>query len=356
MEQLKRELTRILQQYAEDGFYSNAVIAVCNRERVCFRLTYGETSPESVFDLASLTKLYTTTVLLKLLQERDIGVDTPVLKMLETPEECRRLRARLETATIRKLLTHTAGLPAWYPLYAARGTRWERMELALASEGRNVQPEMCYSDLGFMLAGWLAEQLAGKQLPELMETMIRKPLRIPCLTYLPHGNDMRMLDGREIVVSSYGNEIERQMCEQRGICFDGFRSDGRAIQGEANDGNAWYCFQGVSGHAGLFSDAAGVSALGQFYLNTEGLLLREALCDQGYGRGLGFELGKRYPCGCGHNGFTGTILYLSRELGVGGVLLTNRLANHRGAAPNLENCRIAVHTTIVNNAAWIAHL
>ena len=96
MEQLKRELTRILQQYAEEGCYSNAVIAVFNRERVCFRLTYGETSPESVFDLASLTKLYTTTVLLKLLQERDIGVDTPVLKMLETPEECRQLRARLD--------------------------------------------------------------------------------------------------------------------------------------------------------------------------------------------------------------------------------------------------------------------
>lgn len=318
-------------------------------------MTIGGIPADAAFDLASLTKLYTTTLLLKLLPRRGVELDARVLTWLDIPESCSRLRQCLKTATIRQLLTHTAGLPAWYPLYAIDGTIWERMECAVEQD-QGQHPPMRYSDLGLILAGRLLEICMGSKLPELIERTIRMPLMIPVLGYLPAGDSGKHFDGRRIIVSSYGNEIERRMCAQRGIFYDGFRAEGSPIQGEPNDGNAWYYFKGVSGHAGLFSDAVGVCALGQYYLNTKEALLLEAMQEHGYGRGLGFELGPKYPYGCGHTGFTGTSLYVSRELGVGAVLLTNRLANKTGEAPDLTACRTELHRCVANNAAYIAAL
>lgn len=356
MDHLQKRINEILQEYAGQDCFTQAAAAVFHRKGICLRMTFGGIAPDAVFDLASLTKLYTSTILLQILSEQKRSVDSRIVELLSIPENCERLHETLETVTIRQLLTHTAGLPAWYPLYTASGSLWERLECAVRNAEKVDSAAMVYSDFGFILAGKLVEVLSGMSLQEAVETKIRRPLQIPVLTYLPGGNSVNSAEKQKIVISSYGNSIEKEMCEKLGIQYAGFRPEGEPIRGQANDGNAWYCFNGVSGHAGLFSDVDGVSALGQLYLNTEDPLLREAMREQGYGRGLGFEFGEKYPRGCGHTGFTGTSLFLSEELGVGGVLLTNRLANRMGKAPDLRECRTAFHRAIAEYAEEVQKL
>ena len=130
----------------------------------------GGASPETVYDLASLTKLFTTTILLKLADEGRLELEGRVLPLLDVPAANGILRESLANATLAGLLTHTAGLPAWYPFYAGSGSLWDRMEQAIAHEEGGERPPMVYSDLGFILAGRLAEQAAERSLPEAAGT------------------------------------------------------------------------------------------------------------------------------------------------------------------------------------------
>ena len=90
-------------------------------------------------------------------------------------------------------------------------------------------------------------------------------------------------------------------------------------------GNAHYYFKGVSGHAGIFADVHAYIKLAQLYLNSEDRLFNSSMLEYAPSRGSGWQLGERYPKGCGHTRFTGTSMYLSKELNVGCVLFTNRL-------------------------------
>ena len=306
---------------------------------------------ETKFASASAGKVFVAVGILQMIETGRIALGDTLGKLLDM--ELGRIDPEV---TVRQLLTHTAGLPAWYPLYAGTGSFWERLEQAIEFEGEGGRPPMVYSDLGYMLAGRLLERLSGLSLPDAVEEYVRRPLGIPVLAYLPPGADRRqLLGGRPLVVSCYGNTIEREMCRERGISFDGFRPEGQPVEGQANDGNAWYYFGGISGHAGLFSNAAGVAELGRFYLNTQEAPFLRALEEGPWGRGLGFEFGPRYPQGCGHTGFTGTSLFLSRERGVGGVLLTNRLTSPGREAKNVDPCRIAFHEAILaaDEEGWL---
>lgn len=348
--QYQRFIT-LLEDFQEQGAFSQASFAVFDRQGVRVRGECGGVGVNTVFDLASLTKIFVTTALLRLSSQGTLNLDDPVLPLLDAPEESVRLRRVLAGATIASLLTHTSGLPAWYPLYAGTGSFWDRLEQAIAFEGEDGRPPMVYSDLGYMLAGQILERLSGLTLPEAVEEYVRKPLDLPVLAYLPPQADRRQaLNGRALAISCYGNAIERRMCRERDIPFDGFRPEGVPVVGQVNDGNAWYYFGGVSGHAGLFSDSVGVAELGRFYLNTQEAPFLRAITEGPCGRGLGFEFGPRYPLGCGHTGFTGTSLYLSRERGVGGVLLTNRLTSPGQEAKNVDPCRLAFHQAILEAA------
>ncbi len=347
MERCNERFSRLVQSFAEQGYFQAASFAVFDRQRILCQGACGDAVPETVFDLASLTKLFTATILLKLVDEGRLDLEEKVLPLLDVPEKNGILREHLAEVSLFELLTHTSGLPAWYPLYAGTGSLWDRMEQAVVLEAGREKPPMVYSDLGFILAGRLVEQAAERSLPEAVETYIRRPLGIRVLTYLPKGCGREALEGRSLAVSCFGNGIEREMCRQRDISFDSFRPEGAAVAGEANDGNAWYFFDGVSGHAGLFSDAAGIAALGRFYLTAEAAVFHQAMEEQAYGRGLGFEMGPRYPSGCGHTGFTGTSLYLCPDRGIGGVLLTNRLAVPSGEIKNIDPCRRAFHEAVL---------
>ncbi|MDR3172606.1 MAG: serine hydrolase, partial [Treponema sp.] len=150
----------------------------------------------------------------------------------------------------------------------------------------------------------------------------------------------------DIAPSGFGNPIEERMCAERGILFSDWRPH-EPIRGEVHDGNAHYFFKGVAGHAGIFADAPACEGLCRFYLKTEQPLFIQAQEEQAPGRGLGWQTGELYPEGCGHTGFTGTSLYISRKRDIGVVALTNRLF-YPGPNPNsLNEFRKALHHAVL---------
>lgn len=332
------EIDRLVERYWEKHYFRQAAYAVFDRERILFQNAVGGSGADAVFDLASLTKLYTTTILLSYIEAGRISLEGALCEYLEPPSGMEKIRKCFGQITVRQLLTHTSGLMAWYPFYAEKAEFYEILEKILELPLR--QDQMVYSDLNYMLLGMVVEKVSGRTLPEAVEKHIRKPLGMERLCYCAGQKHPEW----KIVTSSYGNEPEERMCRERGIVFEGFRPHGAAVCGEANDGNCWYYFGGVSGHAGLFSDLAGVCRLGMFYLNAQGKIFAEAQWEAGHSRGLGFQRGAMYPDGCGHTGYTGTSLYISAEHGLGAVLLTNRLTcGEGGELPDLTELRSEFH-------------
>ena len=140
------------------------------------------------------------------------------------------------------------------------------------------------------------------------------------------------------------------MCAERGIAFAGWRPH-EPVRGQVNDGNAYYYFGGVAGSAGLFATAGAYEKLGRFFLNAEASLFVESQKEQEPTRGLGWQVGEMYPEGCGHTGFTGTSLYISRKRNLGVVAFTNRLFFPEENPNNPNEFRSALHRAVFEYTA-----
>lgn len=322
-ERLQRELEDILARYAQAGYFPSACVRVFNREETLAAACIGEAKKDSVFDVASLTKIATATQVLLAVSRGELSLHGKITDYMSELAEDSFLRARTETIDLYQLLTHTSTLPAWYPFYTCRG---EDFTAALKTALTQTEPVqgVVYSDLNFMLLGKLLERIRKKPLERCLQEDLVQPLSLGRMAYRPD-------PAWPIVPSSFGNPIEEEMCRDRGFSFDGFRPAGRPLRGEVNDGNSWYFFGGVAGHAGIFADTEAYEKLCRFYMTAEDPLLQEAQRGQAEapGRGIGLQTGMSYPHGCGHTGFTGTGIYFSREADLGVVSFTNRLYYRR---------------------------
>lgn len=340
------ELSAHLERHRRAGDFPDAVCAVFSAEETLYAAGFGGAGTGTWFDLASLTKLFTSTLLLGFVESGSVRLEDDAAGLLGRETLPPALGRALSGVTLERLLTHTSGLLPWYPFYTRSEPFYTVLDALVAENG--LPEGMRYSDLNFMLAGRIARRAADCPLPEAfrragISTAAEGPV------FLPRGSAAaaQLRAGRHLAVSSYGNGEEERMCAQRGLAFSGWRSRDRAIVGEANDGNCWYAFGGISGHAGLFAPVEALVRLGQFYLKAGGVFAR-ATEDAGAGRGLGFELGDKYPRGCGHTGFTGTSLWLSREEGVGAAILTNRLAQPgQETPPDLTDFRREAHLCVL---------
>lgn len=306
---------------------------------------------ETLFDLASLTKLFTTTAVLKLASEGKLGLDAPLADAaggklaaqfaMNDQGPLPRVSAMLKTTTARDLLTHSSGIHYWYPFYAdgAGGSFASILETVLTRFPQ--QKKTVYSDINFMLAGMLVEQASGMPLNEAMDTLVRRPLAMEHCAYRPDPAQNNALAATE-----FGNRIEMKMVAELGLSFSGWRPLAKPIIGEADDGNCHYFFGSVAGHAGLFATARDLCRLGALYASNAvpgflpEALLQEAVTDYGNGRGLGFQFGPRYPDGCGHTGFTGTFLYVNPGRRLSLSILANRL--HVLEPQNIDPFREAI--------------
>ena len=340
MVQMESTLRDLVIRYHQAGYFPSAAVRVFNETETLAEVYVGEAKKDSLFDVASLTKIATATQVLQLISENVVSLDDEISQYFVEIRQSSWLEERFRGITVRRLLTHTSSLPAWYPFYAWQGEDfWTVLQSAL----RNQLPTAgtVYSDINFILLGKLVERKRGVPLKQCLKIYLTAPLGVENeMLYLP-----AVSDSSQIIPSCYDNRIEERMCADRGIRFERWRRHGTAVIGTVNDGNCHYYFHDVSGHAGIFATAGAYEKLCQLYMNTKNELLIDAQKTQPgcQDRGLGFETGTAYPHGCGHNGFTGTSIYFSKEYNIGAVAMTNRLFYPEPSNRGMGEFRRALH-------------
>ncbi|HZI68911.1 MAG TPA: serine hydrolase, partial [Hanamia sp.] len=336
----------ILQSQVNEKLIPGAVVEIKKENKVLLKKAFGYAqrndfnnqplahpvamTTDDMFDLASLTKVVgTTTAIMLLVDHGKIKVEDPVGKYIPAFNE-----GEKKKITLRNLLTHTAGLIEWYPLFYRASNKQEAYkiigELPLkypVGAGRH------YSDLGFILLGEIIEKVSGMPLDQFDQKNIFEPLEMKHTTYNPLKKGFT-----KFAATSHGNPFETRMVHDTSMGYvfkeinpdtwNGWRKYN--LRGEVNDGNAWYALHGVSGHAGLFSTIDDIQKLVDM-LKNDGRVgskqfiskktLHEFLTKDNYKNGLGWMMDygdsfmKGAPQGTfGHTGFTGTSIVVMPSL------------------------------------------
>ncbi len=283
------------------------------------------------FDLASLTKVVATLpCVLRLASDGELSLDDRVGRFFvnagwfQTPS--------LADVPLRSLLTHTAGLRNWVPLFARVSERRTALAAVLQAPVADAG-QVHYTDVGFMLLGAVVERVTGQRLDAAANALVFEPLGMRRTGFGPIGSD---------------DVAATELCGWRG----------RLLVGEVHDENATV-WDGVAGHAGLFADAADLACYAAAWLRRDPVLgTAETLSDatrphahggDGSVRGLGWLLAHagvfagEHARGYGHTGFTGTSLWLDPDVGLASILLTNRVHPRRDHPSRITELRPAFH-------------
>ncbi len=322
------DLTGFLEAEVARGSFPGAVGLVGTGETITEEAAAGravvepETVPvssETLWDLASLTKPLCCGALARIAVREGLALDDPPGRFLPSWK-----RTCYEGVTLRTLLSHTSGLPAWYPLYA-RGEGADAYRRTLADIEPKAYPgsAVVYSDLNFLLLGEILEQHFAAPLDRVFTDLVASPAGVSA-GFLPR-------EPRTTAATEKGDETERRMTAAFGLSYPRFRTG--IVWGEVHDGNATRR-GGVAGNAGLFATARDVWALARRWLleyseefcGDATPLLPEArgLSWQGE-RGAGSAIPEMSPRAFGHTGFTGTSLWIDPDWDRIAILLTNRI-------------------------------
>ncbi|MFQ5851513.1 MAG: serine hydrolase domain-containing protein [Candidatus Binatia bacterium] len=345
-----------LKEAVAQGVFPGVVVLVAKGDEVAYLRAFGFRSlfpekrpmqPDTIFDLASLTKpLATTTAIMLLIRDRKIQLDDRVTQFVPNFGAFGKI-----TVTLRHLLAHCSGLPAWKPYYeeiaekeklgevgfvgsrAAKSYVFDRIhqEKLIASPGTRI----LYSDLGFMLLGEIVEEVSGQTLDRYCQDKIFHPMGLQSTSFV----DLTQLGTRRIrPVPEMIASTEACPWRKKILC------------GEVHDENA-FAMGGVTGHAGLFSSARDIHVfLSRIRLCYEGLdpflpagVVREFFTRVDTVEGSTYALGWDTPASAssssggrfshhsvGHLGFTGVSLWWDLERHCHIILLTNRIHPLRG--------------------------
>jgi len=368
------QLGQLLEDGVAQGVFSGAVALVGLKGRLLWQGAAGRVSRDpgaaavslkTVFDLASLTKpLATALALLLLVVEGKLALDATLGDLLPgdwLPPDKRPL-------TLKSLLTHRAGLPAWRPFYqeilkAEPSCRPGLLARLAAAAPLEYPPDTAtlYSDLGFMLLKAVAEAVTGVGLDTFCREKIYRPLGLQSLGFhpLPPVAAVDLVGKRPGPLGVTANPTENLIyaATEPGLI------PGRSMFGQVHDENAWAA-GGVAGHSGLFGSGPEVFELvatlyrayhGEINATIQPAPVRRFLTvPPGGARALGFDTPSpdaatcscgRYfsPASVGHLGFTGTSFWLDLELGQMVVLLTNRVHLGRDELAKIRAFRPRFH-------------
>jgi CubicO group peptidase (beta-lactamase class C family) len=313
----------------------------------------------TVFDLASVTKVMATTMAtMMLVSKGSIDLDAPVSRYLPDFRG-----PHLDSITVRNLLSHSSGLVQWQPLYyhAANSAQTYGVIRDMPLEW-GVGDARHYSDLGFMLLGYIVERVSDQSLDTFLDAELYHPLGLRSTTFNPKARGFT-----EFAATEQGNVYERHMVYDSTFgyrylgdptAWNGWRQ--RVLIGEVDDGNSYYANGGVAGHAGLFSTAADLRILldllnnrgsfgGRQYIRPE--VVDAFLTLDKYENYLGWQAPSYLPAGSfSHTGFTGTYVAGVPQHKLSIVLLTNRQnmgTNPKGYFPDVGPLQQAVSHAIV---------
>ena len=324
-ERFRRALDILKNAIATHAFPACSLAITLSGELVAYkalgRFTYDPASPEagteSIFDLASLTKVVASTAMAMILYERGLlDLEAPITAIV--PEFAGDDHRRREI-TLRMLLAHSSGLPAYEKLFLRAKSREDLLQSAFtatltASPGSRAE----YSDIGYIVLGVALERIADESLAAFCQREIFGPLGMAHTAFNP--------------TPALKNSIPPTADDRS------FRQ--RIIQGEVQDENA-SVLGGIAGHAGLFSTAENLAIFAHAMLNGGHPILRSTTVDlfsrrepapEGTSRGLGWDTpsapsqsGEYFsPHSFGHLGYTGTSLWIDPDRQLSIVLLTNR--------------------------------
>ncbi|MGE5114433.1 MAG: serine hydrolase domain-containing protein [Acidobacteriaceae bacterium] len=323
--QFSRALS-ILEDAISSRAFPGAAVSITYRGEIVAlkalgRFTYDHDSaavePATIYDIASVTKVVATTTAAMILYDRGaLNFDARVTDFFPDFNT----EPGKQRVTLRMLLAHSSGLPAYEKLYKHAATREELIRLAVQTP--LVAPPLSraeYSDIGFILLGEILARLAGQPLDTFCGENIFLPLHMTSTSFCPRE------DWRAHIPPSIDDRDFRH----------------RIIQGEVHDENA-FVMGGVSGHAGVFSNAGDLAKFGLCMLrggapivkaSTLELFTRRETVPEGTVRALGWDTpsspsqsGQYFSQhSFGHLGYTGTSIWCDpvRQLCV--TLLTNRV-------------------------------
>ena len=321
----------VLREAISQRAFPAACVAIAHRDHLVALKALGHftyeanspaPSPASVFDLASVTKVVTTTTMGMILYERSrLELDATVAGTVPEflADSCGEADSRRRDVTFRMLLAHASGLPAYEKLFLKTQARDELLRAAFttslsADPGTRAE----YSDIGFILLGAALERLANESLDTFCQREIFGPLAMSNTTFNPSAG------ARGKIPPTADDRTFRH----------------KIIQGEVQDENA-FVLGGVAGHAGLFSTAEDLTRFAHAMLHrgrpilrpeTVALFTTRQVAPAGTSRALGWDTpsapsqsGKYLgPNSFGHLGYTGTSLWIDPERQLAIVLLTNR--------------------------------
>ena len=287
---------------------------------------------DSLFDLASLTKLATTAVVLSLVRDRTLELGMPFRELVHDFRG-----GRKDDVTLRHVLTHTAGLTWWLPLWREVRTLeeavWRAAQEPLAQDVGTFR----YSDLGYLMFTQALGEVTGTPFADLVRERVLGPVEAETCAFGPRASESCAATERD----------------------DTWRK--KRLRGEVHDENA-YAVGGIAGHAGLFGTASDVAKLARVY--RDGAVIGNELAhrarmehvrEDNVRRGLGLAL--RAPRDAmvgryfnedayGHTGFTGTSVWIDPALDLTVVLLTNRVYFGRANDEQMWAFRVAVHEAV----------
>lgn len=335
-------ITRLLLEGVQAQVFPGAVLFVRHQGNVRIHQAVGLISglpnsppvqPQTIYDLASLTKpLATSSAILLLVQDGLLNLSQPLNDLLEETREFPLGRVVLKDA-----LCHQSGLPAWRPFYQSFPpspssdvpSRQDQIQAFLKFILKEPveafsPPKSVYSDLSYMVLGFVVERITNQSLADFCQTRIFGPLQATPLGFR-------------------GQALNEEMFSPIGECApteqDPWR--GRLLQGEVHDENA-FVLGGIAGHAGLFGTAEAVGQVTKAWLEGyhgkpglfDSYLVKQFVTAQpGTSWALGWDTPSQpsssgqwfSPESFGHLGFTGTSIWIDpiRELEV--ILLSNRV-------------------------------
>ncbi|TFJ92470.1 serine hydrolase domain-containing protein [Lentibacillus salicampi] len=346
------DIDGVIQQGVADKYMAGSVVLTARNGTIVKEDAYGyaaryldddftemdnpvDMQTDTIFDLASITKVFTATSAMQLYEQGAFSLDDPVADYI--PEFAQNGKADV---TIRQLLTHTSGFPAWIPLYQTTDSRAEAYAEVFATElEHDPGTNYAYSDLNMITMAAIIEKISGERLDQYVEKNITEPLDMTDTMF----NPPESLKDR-IAATEYQPQTDRDI-----------------VWGEVHDENAW-AMDGVAGHAGLFATAQDLAVFAQMILNDgiyDGTRILEAetvdLMETnqlpeypGNAHSVAWELNQGWymgnlsePTTMGHTGFTGTSIVISPSKNAVAILLTNKVHPTR-EAPSTNPIRQAV--------------